>query len=97
MKLVNCLSSACHIQVRNSVDISTGFNRIRVVDLVLLIKKLMKLVFTAQDQGRERTIYIALISKALLEPHWASDSPMIYLDLIRYFNSLCILSLTSVV
>ncbi|KAI8076271.1 hypothetical protein BDF21DRAFT_66511 [Thamnidium elegans] len=46
-----------------------------------LIQKLMSM--TIVDNQREKMTYIALISKALLHPSWASYSILVYIDLIR--------------
>lgn len=57
------------------------FSNNRYLDLPYLIQKLMPRI-TTEDQ-REKMVYIALISKALLHLSWASHSILFYIDLVR--------------
>ncbi|KAG2196055.1 hypothetical protein INT47_008149 [Mucor saturninus] len=51
-----------------------------------LIQKLMPRIVT-EDQ-REKMVYIALISKALLHPSWNNNSILFHIDLVREFQLL---------
>jgi hypothetical protein len=51
------------------------------IDLPTLIQKLMSM--TVVDDEREKMTCIALISKALLHESWASNSILLYIDLVR--------------
>ncbi|KAI7905031.1 uncharacterized protein BX663DRAFT_501425 [Cokeromyces recurvatus] len=76
MSLLKTNNSACELLIKC----------MPYLRLLPLIQRLMQMASTILSDDRERMVYMALISKALLDERWSSDSILLYIDLIRDFK-----------